>query len=579
MRLQDPAEMELPQHGSFGSLDDSGDASGDLDHPRSRPRSYMASLVPPSSQRFQHIAQVQAQKEEEIHRRDRERWRQSTPHSSHRGSNDDDDHERLKAAKLIQKTFRGHRSRREMDGLGLDASTRWVSALREAEFRQTTRPRPLGDMSSAASSLHEEEKDEVVHLSNAMRRWRMAAAVARRAGHDDAESDSSSASSDDSGIEPEEREQIRQKRDKILEERRSHAQMLGLQYFLEMVDERHRYGANLRVYHAEWKTSDTRENFFQWLDYGGGRSIELDSCPRDRLERERIRYLSREERQYYLVEVGDEGRLHWAKNGARIDTTDQFKDSIRGIVPLDDPTPTFHPGSQPAAASCLGGDVSSVRSSLESRREADRAAKYADPDPGYHDHNGLRKVKHFSASTLWNKLLRKSVKDGTWIFVADTSFRLYVGIKTSGAFQHSSFLQGGRISAAGLIKIRDGYITSLSPLSGHYRPPASNFRAFVKSLGEAGVDMSQATISKSYAVLVGMEMYSKTKRTGKHVVGKAVHGKSKNPNAMPREVASAHRRLGSKLPEKVSVGTSSVDAVPERAASGEPRVSSQGACV
>ena len=56
--------------------------------------------------------------------------------------------------------------------------------------------------------------------------------------------------------------------------------------------------------------------------------------------------------------------------------------------------------------------------------------------------------------SMFDKLLRKSVRRNTWIFVADTSFRLYVGIKASGAFQHSSFLRGARISAAGLIKVR-----------------------------------------------------------------------------------------------------------------------------
>lgn len=47
----------------------------------------------------------------------------------------------------------------------------------------------------------------------------------------------------------------------------------------------------------------------------------------------------------------------------------------------------------------------------------------------------------------------------------------------------------------------------MSPLSGHYRPPANNFRKFVKSLKEANVDMSRVSISKSYAILVGLEAY------------------------------------------------------------------------
>lgn len=99
--------------------------------------------------------------------------------------------------------------------------------------------------------------------------------------------------------------------------------------------------------------------------------------------------------------------------------------------------------------------------------------------------------------------------------MADTSFRLYVGIKQSGAFQHSSFLHGARISAAGLIKIKDGQLRRLSPLSGHYRPPTKNFRAFVHSMRDNGVDMSRVSISRSYAILVGLETYVKTRRKAK----------------------------------------------------------------
>jgi hypothetical protein len=96
---------------------------------------------------------------------------------------------------------------------------------------------------------------------------------------------------------------------------------------------------------------------------------------------------------------------------------------------------------------------------------------------------------------------------------------LYIGIKQSGAFQHSSFLHGARISAAGLIKIKDGQLRRLSPLSGHYRPPTKNFRAFVHSLQDNGVDMSRVSISRSYAVLVGLEAYVKTRRKFKNGVG------------------------------------------------------------
>jgi len=234
-------------------------------------------------------------------------------------------------------------------------------------------------------------------------------------------------------------------------------------------------GSNLSIYHEGWKKSDTNENFFYWLDYGEGRFIDCQGCPRERLDREQVRYLSKEERLDYLVKIDKEGRLCYVKNGVRIDTTEKFKDSIHGIVPDTDPTPAYAP---PAADEATGiQDTLSETSDSshdsdhghEGDHEADRANKYATPD--FDKSRGMKKVKHVSAATIFNKLLRGTVKDNTWIFVADTSFRLYVGIKQSGSFQHSSFLHGSRISAAGLIKVKDGRLLKLSPLSGHYRPP------------------------------------------------------------------------------------------------------------
>ncbi|KPM45959.1 hypothetical protein AK830_g659 [Neonectria ditissima] len=498
-------------------------------------KEYMDSLVPPTPDGFERIASVQQQREDEQREKARERKRQSlkaqAAHQQHgrriasSPGDSGDERERAEAAELIQKTFRGYRARREMQGFSLDAGTRWITAMREAQFRNTVRPRARstvggGDVPYGLGTNPVERQRRLVARGH----WKKATVAARRANQEDLSSDSSSSSSSsDEHASPESRTAARLRRDKANAVRRSEAQVMGLQYFLEMVDLKHRYGSNLRMYHEEWKRSDTNENYFYWLDYGEGRNIELDACPRDRLEREQVRYLSREERQHYLVDVDAEGRLCWAKNGKRIDTTEDYKDSIHGVVPSDDPTPVFNPAAPPAERESI--DSSSSDSATESRREADRAAKYATPE--FDNSGSFKKVTHISASTVFNKLLRKSVKKNTWIFVADTSFRLYVGIKNSGAFQHSSFLQGGRISAAGLIKIKNGRLRSLSPLSGHYRPPVANFRAFVRSLRAEGVDTSHVAISKSYAVLVGLEAYLRTRRKGKEALGKLVHGRDK----------------------------------------------------
>lgn len=98
---------------------------------------------------------------------------------------------------------------------------------------------------------------------------------------------------------------------------------MELQYWLEFVDAKHRHGSNLRKYHQHWQTQDTTENFFSWLDQGGGKHLDLPECSRERLDSQQVRYLSREERQNYLVEVDAEGLLIWAKNGQRVWTKDE----------------------------------------------------------------------------------------------------------------------------------------------------------------------------------------------------------------------------------------------------------------
>lgn len=303
---------------------------------------------------------------------------------------------------------------------------------------------------------------------------------------------------------------------------------MGLQYFLELVDQKHRYGSNLRRYHQEWKKSDTQENFFYWLDYGEGKDLDLEDRPRERLNREQVRYLSREDRKKYLVRVDEQGRFVWDKNGKPITTSPDFRDSIDGIVHESNDTPTWREVTrgekpQPSREEEDSSDSSSTCTSISTGSHED-SSKYANEE--FHDAKGLSKLNHISVDALMNHLLRKTTKKNTWIFVADTSFRLYIGIKQSGAFQHSSVLSGARISAAGLIKVKRGQIRKVSPLSGHYAPPVRNFREFLKSLKEAGADLSRLNVSRSYAVILGLEGYIKVKKRGekaKRGVWEALH--------------------------------------------------------
>lgn len=381
-----------------------------------------------------------------------------------------------------------------------------------AQYGNATRPKSKSEKFSRTQSTKERVR----------KRWAQAEAVALRAGSDD--------TSDD-----EECEDIEVKRQQKLQREKfaqtmvrycSHVahrheegrismltSLQGLQYFLEMVDSKHRYGSNLRRYHQEWMKSDTTENYFYWLDYGEGKDLDLEDRPRKRLDTEQVRYLSREERALYQVRIDVQGRFCWVKDGRPITTSPSFKDSVRGIVPENENVPTWREvttGEKQEPPS----DSSSLSSGI-STGSAEDGSKYVNEE--IHDANGLAKINHLSVDALMNHLLRKTTKKNTWIFVADTSFRLYIGIKQSGAFQHSSFLKGARVSAAGLIKIKRGQIRKISPLSGHYAPPVRNFREFLKSLKAAGADLSRLNVSRSYAVILGLEGYIRVKKRAQNV--------------------------------------------------------------
>ncbi|KAL5720277.1 hypothetical protein ACHQM5_012956 [Ranunculus cassubicifolius] len=80
--------------------------------------------------------------------------------------------------------------------------------------------------------------------------------------------------------------------------------------------------------------------------------------------------------------------------------------------------------------------------------------------------------------------------DAKWIFVLSTCKSLYVGQKSKGKFQHSSFLAGGATSAAGRLVVENGVLKAVWPHSGHYRPTEQNFQEFVTFLKEHQVDLT-----------------------------------------------------------------------------------------
>ena len=332
--------------------------------------------------------------------------------------------------------------------------------------------------------------------------WLRATKIAERAGAYDLsgseDGDVSEKEATDQNLSQEERRKRHQKR---VERRAETSKMMDLQYFLELVDQKHRYGSSLRKYHNYWKTQDTNQSFFYWLDEGDGKEVELPECSRERLDREQVRYLSREERLKYLVNVDKDGLLVWAKNGEKVWTKDElYKDSLEGIVPITSSVPAFKYNVPPEGAEPGSTSSDSEDESDEDEKEGDEGTRYVSED--FDRAKGPAKIKYVNSAVIFNHLIRNSMKKGyKWIFVSDAevalvavanvrvltgsryavkltatlmqlsnrttldmSFRLYVGYKQSGAFQHSSFLHGSRITAAGLIKIKHGQLRKLSPL-------------------------------------------------------------------------------------------------------------------
>ncbi|KAL8743246.1 MAG: hypothetical protein Q9190_004384 [Brigantiaea leucoxantha] len=478
------------------------------------------------------------------------------------------------AARIVQRTYRGHRTRRELNGLTLSPSARWTEvcahsnnlqplspliktdsflvfvfqAIKEARYRNLTTPHSRTGTLNAADPNGYTSPPSSPSSPSPRKQWRRIGSIVHRATGSDEDLQPDDTLAPSSPTEHPARLQARAKT----------AQTMDLAYFLEMVDLHHRYGSNLRKYHQEWKRNPTRENFFYWLDHGEGKGVSLQNCPRERLEKMRVRYLGREERRHYEVMVGKDGRLCWRRNGVRVDTGKDWRDSVEGIVRLEDEAE--EPGEERDFDA--GSLISSGGSSFEGESPLGEEKKeQPDPDKTM-ESPGLKGWMHESRKKILahrpfgreqkrpaekteeekqreaeEKQQRKRLKNRKWIFVhspfhvltpiqhsitkpssqvADTSHTLYIGIKQSGAFQHSSFLHGSRVSAAGIIEVHDGQLQFLQPRSGHYKPPASSFLAFIHSLQEKGVDMSLTSLPKSYAVLLGLETYGR----GMNAVGK-----------------------------------------------------------
>ncbi|XP_060176670.1 IQ domain-containing protein IQM3-like [Lycium barbarum] len=98
------------------------------------------------------------------------------------------------------------------------------------------------------------------------------------------------------------------------------AQKLAFQHWIEAIDPRHRYGHNLHIYYEEWCKTDSGQPFFFWLDLGDGKKVDVEDCPRSKLQKLSIKYLGPQEREHYEYIVAD-GKIVHEKTGNLLDTT------------------------------------------------------------------------------------------------------------------------------------------------------------------------------------------------------------------------------------------------------------------
>ncbi|OWZ22368.1 Calmodulin-binding protein [Phytophthora megakarya] len=115
------------------------------------------------------------------------------------------------------------------------------------------------------------------------------------------------------------------------------ASLLHRDFWLEALDEQHRYGFHLRAFHKVWKHEMTtaprdrwtaESSFFHWLDHGHGKHLELPECTQQELRTTRVEYCDTAQRKEYEIQFvpdGEQVRVQYATSGRMVHTDECSK--------------------------------------------------------------------------------------------------------------------------------------------------------------------------------------------------------------------------------------------------------------
>jgi hypothetical protein len=147
------------------------------------------------------------------------------------------------------------------------------------------------------------------------------------------------------------------------------------------------------------------------LDRGEGKDLDLEELPRERLERERIVYLSAEQRLNYLVKIDRDGLLRWVHNDQYVDTADKkWKDSGDGSGIIPDESYGEDQNDQADAASDVSSVLSVSYSATSSDLHSNEDTHYAGLDEKKQKGWIGEKTKGITPAGIRKELLRKTVR-------------------------------------------------------------------------------------------------------------------------------------------------------------------------